>query len=45
MFISQLKLYFFFNAPDFSDKDRKVMFVVIYFWGTAAQWFELYLQD
>jgi len=30
IFISQLKLYFFFNAPDFSDKDRKIMFAAIY---------------
>jgi len=30
IFISQLKLYFFFNMPDFPDKDRKVMFTVTY---------------
>jgi len=43
MFISQLKLYFFFNTPDFPDKDRKIMFAATYLWGTAAQWFEPYL--
>jgi len=30
IFISQLKLYFFFNTPDFLDEDRKVMFAAIY---------------
>jgi len=30
MFISQLELYFFFNAPDFPDEDRKVMFAATY---------------
>ena len=45
MFISQLELYFFFNAPDFPDEDRKVMFAATYLQGTAAQWFEPYLQD
>jgi len=45
MFISQLELYFFFNAPDFPDEDRKVMFAATYLRGTAAQWFEPYLRD
>jgi len=45
MFISQLELYFFFNAPDFLEEDRKVMFAATYLQGTAAQWFEPYLQD
>jgi len=44
MFISQLELYFFFNAPDFPDEDRKVMFAATYLQGMAAQWFEPYLQ-
>jgi len=43
MFISQLELYFFFNAPDFLDKDRKIMFAATYLQGMAAQWFEPYL--
>jgi len=30
IFISQLELYFFFNTPDFPDKDRKVMFTATY---------------
>jgi len=30
MFIFQLKLYFFFNTPDFPDKDRKIIFAITY---------------
>lgn len=31
IFISQLKLYFFFNMLDFLDEDKKIMFAAIYF--------------
>lgn len=30
IFISQLKLYFFFNMLDFLDEDKKIMFAAIY---------------